>query len=305
MHGLGLHSHGISMHGSVLHLTALAFRCIPDERLAPASLCIDPCGHLDSRCCTLSLLGRARSAMAVALVDNDRGASPSSNLTRALGSVLKRCLQLPLGCMQGGRHCLGRDVERQCVRWHDSVLGRGGLGSRPSSQHSALCLRGFPEWPSAQAQGTAPSRVGDPPGLGRRRGAQGAARGAIREKTYNLSDPGVHHPTICPTLGSQACTMPHGPMYWLLRPIHRRYLGRGKVVFCMCRSFLCVTGRCLCTTASIHVNTSLSAPIHGNTAKIHTLDLGGIAYRIQAPLEASAEGPSRLCASEADENVRE
>ena len=37
------------------------------------------------------------------------------------------------------------------------------------------------------------SRVIDPPGLGRRQGAQRAVRGTIREKRYNLPDPGVHH----------------------------------------------------------------------------------------------------------------
>ena len=67
----------------------------------------------------------------------------------------------------------------------DPVLGRW-LGLTP--EQPAHFLRGFPECPRA-----APSRVGDPPGLGRRGGAQGAARGAIREKRYNLSHPGVHH----------------------------------------------------------------------------------------------------------------
>jgi len=67
------------------------------------------------------------------------------------------------------------------------VLGRW-LGLTP--EQPAHFLRGFPECPRA-----APSRVGDPPGLGRRGGAQGAARGAIREKRYNLPDPGVHHTT--------------------------------------------------------------------------------------------------------------
>ena len=57
------------------------------------------------------------------------------------------------------------------------MLGRW-LGLTP--EQPALCLRGFPDvCPRA-----APSRVGDPPGLGRRGGAQGAARGAIREKRY-------------------------------------------------------------------------------------------------------------------------
>ena len=65
------------------------------------------------------------------------------------------------------------------------MLGRW-LGLTP--EQPAHFLRGFPECPRA-----APSRVGDPPGLGRRGGVQGAARGAIREKRYHLSDPGVHH----------------------------------------------------------------------------------------------------------------
>ena len=104
-----------------------------------------------------------------------------------LGLVLKRCLQVPLGCMQGGRHCLARAVERQRVRWHDPVLGRW-LGLTP--EQPAHCLRDFLECPRA-----APSRVGDPPGLGRRGGAQGAARGAVREKRYNLSHLRVHHTT--------------------------------------------------------------------------------------------------------------
>ena len=68
------------------------------------------------------------------------------------------------------------------------MLGRW-LGLTP--EQPTHFLRGFPECPRA-----APSRVGDPPGLGGRGGAQGAARGAIREKRYNLSDPGVHH-TCC------------------------------------------------------------------------------------------------------------
>ena len=87
--------------------------------------------------------------------------------------------------MQGGRHCLDRAVERQCVRWHDPVLGRW-LGLTP--EQPAHYLRDFPE-----CSRPAPSRVGDPPGMGRRGGAQGAARGAVREKRYTLSHPGVNH----------------------------------------------------------------------------------------------------------------
>ena len=77
-----------------------------------------------------------------------------------LGLVRNRCLQLPLGCIQGGSCCPGRVVERERARWHDPVLGRW-LGLTP--EQPALCLRGFPGWPRA-----APSRVSDPPGLGRR-----------------------------------------------------------------------------------------------------------------------------------------
>eukprot|EP00964_Phaeocystis_antarctica_P065233 scaffold39318_cov63-Phaeocystis_antarctica.AAC.1 len=62
--------------------------------------------------------------------------------------------------MQGRSRCPGRVVERQRTRWHDPVLGRW-LGLTP--EQPALCLRGFPGWPRA-----APSRVSDPPGLGRR-----------------------------------------------------------------------------------------------------------------------------------------
>ena len=68
------------------------------------------------------------------------------------------------------------------------MLGRW-LGLTP--EQPAHFLRGFPECPRA-----APSWVGDPPGLGRRGGAQGAARGAIREKRHNLPHPGVHHTSV-------------------------------------------------------------------------------------------------------------
>ena len=71
----------------------------------------------------------------------------------------------------------------------------------------ALCLRGFLERPRAAPSrvskglwSTQPLRVSDAPGLGRRGGAQAAARGAIREKRYNLPEPGVHYTH-------------HGPMY--------------------------------------------------------------------------------------------
>ena len=85
----------------------------------------------------------------------------ASALGRArLGLVRNRCLQLPLGCIQGGSCCPGRVVERERARWHDPVLGRW-LGLTP--EQPALCLRGFPRRPRA-----APSRASDPPGLGRR-----------------------------------------------------------------------------------------------------------------------------------------
>ena len=91
-------------------------------------------------------------------------------------------------------------------------------GARPvalglTPEQPAHCLRGFPECPRA-----APSRVGDPSGLGRRGGVQGAARGVIREKRHNLPDPGVHHSTPLPqdwtwALGaaSWGLSRPRGP----------------------------------------------------------------------------------------------
>eukprot|EP00964_Phaeocystis_antarctica_P064179 scaffold38585_cov21-Phaeocystis_antarctica.AAC.1 len=89
----------------------------------------------------------------VAVVDNDRGASPNSYRARALGAGAQ---QVP----PGGSCCPGRVVERERARWYDPVLGRW-LGLTP--EQPALCLRGFPRRPRA-----APSRVSDPPGLGRR-----------------------------------------------------------------------------------------------------------------------------------------
>ena len=57
----------------------------------------------------LTVTGRARNAMAatqrVVMVDNNRGDSSSSYRARALGAGAQEvCLQLPLGCMQGGSH---------------------------------------------------------------------------------------------------------------------------------------------------------------------------------------------------------
>jgi len=134
----------------------------------------------------------------VAVVDNDRGASPNSYRARALGAgaqqvppvtpwMYTRWQLLPGTCC----------FERERARWHGNpVLGRW-LGLTP--EQPALCLRGFPRRPRA-----APSRVSDPPGLGRRQGAQGAARGAVREKRYNLPHPGVQY------------TRPSGTIFFLL-----------------------------------------------------------------------------------------
>ena len=125
----------------------------------------------------------------VTIVDNDRGASPSSYRARALGAGAQ---EVPPGTVHVIKQCFSVKMwpcqASFWSRWHDPVLGRW-LGLTP--EQPAHFLRGFPECPRA-----APSRVGDPPGLGRRGGAQGAARGAIREKRYNLPDPGVHH-TCC------------------------------------------------------------------------------------------------------------
>ena len=101
-----------------------------------------------------------------------------------LGPVLRRCPAILPQHMQGGSRCPGRAVEPERARWHDPVLGRW-LGLTP--EQPALCLRGFPG-----RLRVALGRVSDPPGLGRRQGAQRAARGTIREKRYNLPHPGVH-----------------------------------------------------------------------------------------------------------------
>ena len=100
-------------------------------------------------------------------------------------SLLMRTLVLPALLLAALAAKVVRALEPERAQWHDPVLGRW-LGLTP--EQPALCLRGFPGRPRA-----ALSRVSDPPGLGRRQGAQRAASGTIREKRYNLPDPGVHH----------------------------------------------------------------------------------------------------------------
>ena len=124
-----------------------------------------------------------------------------AHIARArLGLVLRRCPAILPQHMQGGSRCPGRAVEPERARWHDPVLGRW-LGLTP--EQPALCLRGFPG-----RLRVALSRVSDPPGLGRRQGAQRAARGTIREKRYNLPDPGVHHTS------NVSHSMGQGPIEW-------------------------------------------------------------------------------------------
>jgi len=72
---------------------------------------------------------------------------------------------------------------------------RSDSGLRPG--HSTLPdVRGVPRRPRGRV---ALSRVSDPPGLGRRTLGSPSkgrlARGTIREKLYNLSDPGLHEGT--------------------------------------------------------------------------------------------------------------
>eukprot|EP00964_Phaeocystis_antarctica_P021087 scaffold11672_cov62-Phaeocystis_antarctica.AAC.2 len=86
----------------------------------------------------------------VAVVDNDRGASPNSYRARALGAGAQ---QVPP--VTPWMYTRWRVVERERARWHDPVLGRL-LGLTP--EQPALCLRGFPRRPRA-----APSRVSGPP----------------------------------------------------------------------------------------------------------------------------------------------
>ena len=150
----------------------------------------------------------------VTIVDNDRGASPSSYRARALGAGAQ---EVPPGTVHVIKQCFSVKMwpcqASFWSRWHDPVLGRW-LGLTP--EQPAHFLRGFPECPRA-----APSRVGDPPGLGRRGGAQGAARGAIREKRYNLSDPGVHHTTssLVRHVRTTRRDSTHYPYGFTLRPL--------------------------------------------------------------------------------------
>ena len=87
----------------------------------------------------------------VTIVDNDRGDSQSSNSRARLGLVLKRRLKLLLGCMQGGRHCLARAVERQRVRSHDPVLGRW-LGLTPEQPPASILPEGLPRVPQGSPE---------------------------------------------------------------------------------------------------------------------------------------------------------
>ena len=134
---------------------------------------------------------RARDGMAVhstSLSSITTEVPARAHIARArLGLTLRRCPVVLFQYMQGGSRCPGRAVEPERARWHNPVLGRW-LGLTP--EQPALCLRGFP----GRLRVTL-SRVSDPPGLGRRQGAQRAARETIREKRYNLSEP-------------QACTTP-------------------------------------------------------------------------------------------------
>jgi len=111
----------------------------------------------------------------VAIVDNDRGDSPSSYIARArLGLVLQSYRRVPLGCMQGGSRCPGRTRDvllsqsaRGGMEWHDPVLG-WWHGLTPV-ERPALCLRGLRASQGGPAPGGGPeSAVSDPPGLGRR-----------------------------------------------------------------------------------------------------------------------------------------
>ena len=52
-----------------------------------------------------------------------------------LGLVIKRCLEVPPECMQGGSLWPGRALERQRSAAHDPCCA-GGWGSRLSDQHS-------------------------------------------------------------------------------------------------------------------------------------------------------------------------
>ena len=119
--------------------------------------------------------------------------TPGAHIAReSLGLVTERCLEVPPECMQGGSLWPGRALERQCIT---RAAPRGGLGSiRLSDQHS---MRGFPRRPKV-----ALSRICDPPGLCGRWGAQGAARGAVAKKRYNLPDRRRVHHTHTPLVGA-------------------------------------------------------------------------------------------------------
>ena len=124
----------------------------------------------------------------VTIVDNDRGASPSSYRARALGAGAQ---EVPPGTVHVIKQCFSVKMwpcqASFWSRWHDPVLGRW-LGLTP--EQPAHFLRGFPECPRA-----APSRVGDPPGL----------RVGVGEPRGRLGGLYAKNVTICPT---QACTTP-------------------------------------------------------------------------------------------------
>ena len=98
----------------------------------------------------------------VAIVDNDRGDSPSSYRARALtqGWCSGGSPRYRLNTCKVAAVARGLLLTPERARWHDPVLGRW-LGLTP--EQPALCLRGFPRRPRV-----ALSRVSDPPGLGRR-----------------------------------------------------------------------------------------------------------------------------------------
>ena len=94
-----------------------------------------------------------------------------AHIARArLELVFRRCPVVLPQHMQGGSRCPGRAVEPERARWHDPVLGRWLHGL--TSEQPGLCLRGFPGRLRVDL-----GRVSDPPGLGRRQGAQRAMYG--------------------------------------------------------------------------------------------------------------------------------
>jgi hypothetical protein len=74
----------------------------------------------------------------VVIVDNDRaGDSPSSYRARALrASAQEVSRRYRLDTCKVAAVARDPAVEPERARWHDPVLSPGGLGSRPSSQHS-------------------------------------------------------------------------------------------------------------------------------------------------------------------------